>query len=163
MMSRHEITFCNIEQVEERLLVVDDLTDADEAFCTGTAVGVVPVGSITYQGKRWKTRHSFLSLSPFPSSPFYRLSQFCCVWQHKYCRFEFGTGATVTTKLRTTRVGIQTGIVEDKMGWTCTLDWELSLHFLLSFLISKRNAGRLQQEMTVRVTIKLKCIQLLGP
>ncbi|KAL9244514.1 hypothetical protein vseg_018283 [Gypsophila vaccaria] len=39
-------------QVEERLIEVDELFEADEAFCTGTAVIVVPVGSITYQDKR---------------------------------------------------------------------------------------------------------------
>lgn len=39
-------------QVEERTIPVDELIDADEIFCTGTAVGVAPVGSITYNGKR---------------------------------------------------------------------------------------------------------------
>jgi branched-chain amino acid aminotransferase len=39
-------------QVEERLVSVDELLEADEVFCTGTAVVVSPVGSITYQGKR---------------------------------------------------------------------------------------------------------------
>ncbi|WCJ31248.1 Branched-chain-amino-acid aminotransferase [Euphorbia peplus] len=39
-------------QVEERAIPVDELMDADEVFCTGTAVGVAPVGSITYQNKR---------------------------------------------------------------------------------------------------------------
>ena len=39
-------------QVEERLVTVDELLDADEVFCTGTAVVVSPVGSITYLGKR---------------------------------------------------------------------------------------------------------------
>ncbi|XP_071913415.1 branched-chain amino acid aminotransferase 2, chloroplastic-like isoform X1 [Coffea arabica] len=39
-------------QVEERSVSVDELLDADEVFCTGTAVVVSPVGSITYQGKR---------------------------------------------------------------------------------------------------------------
>lgn len=38
-------------QVEERSIPVDDLMDADEVFCSGTAVGVAPVGSITYQNK----------------------------------------------------------------------------------------------------------------
>ncbi|KAL6641430.1 hypothetical protein ACP70R_019611 [Stipagrostis hirtigluma subsp. patula] len=45
--------------VEERLVSVDELLDADEVFCTGTAVVVSPVGSITYQGKRggiWSPR-----------------------------------------------------------------------------------------------------------
>ncbi|XP_015577030.1 branched-chain-amino-acid aminotransferase 2, chloroplastic isoform X1 [Ricinus communis] len=39
-------------QVEERAIPVDELMDADEVFCTGTAVGVAPVGSITYQDRR---------------------------------------------------------------------------------------------------------------
>ncbi|MBA0715900.1 hypothetical protein Golax_014776 [Gossypium laxum] len=39
-------------QVEERFVPVDELLDADEVFCTGTAVVVSPVGSITYKGKR---------------------------------------------------------------------------------------------------------------
>lgn len=39
-------------QVEERLVSVEELLHADEVFCTGTAVVVSPVGSITYMGKR---------------------------------------------------------------------------------------------------------------
>ncbi|KAK9715459.1 hypothetical protein RND81_06G166900 [Saponaria officinalis] len=39
-------------QVEERLIEVEELLKADKVFCTGTAVVVVPVGSITYQGNR---------------------------------------------------------------------------------------------------------------
>ena len=39
-------------QVEERLVPVDELLDADEVFCTGSAVVVSPVGSFTYKGKR---------------------------------------------------------------------------------------------------------------
>ncbi|KAM7514448.1 hypothetical protein LguiA_004031 [Lonicera macranthoides] len=39
-------------QVEERAVPVDELVEADEVFCTGTAVGVAPVGTITYKGKR---------------------------------------------------------------------------------------------------------------
>lgn len=33
-------------------MAVEELLEADEVFCTGTAVVVSPVGSITYQGKR---------------------------------------------------------------------------------------------------------------
>jgi branched-subunit amino acid aminotransferase/4-amino-4-deoxychorismate lyase len=40
------------EQVEERLVSIDDLIDADEVFCTGTAVVVAPVSTVTYQGRR---------------------------------------------------------------------------------------------------------------
>ncbi|GMN52437.1 hypothetical protein TIFTF001_021572 [Ficus carica] len=39
-------------QVEEHVIPVDDLLEADEVFCTGTAVVLSPVNSITYQGKR---------------------------------------------------------------------------------------------------------------
>ncbi|OIT32114.1 PREDICTED: branched-chain-amino-acid aminotransferase 2, chloroplastic-like [Nicotiana attenuata] len=39
-------------KVEERLIEADELITADEVFCTGTAVGVAPVGSITYKGQR---------------------------------------------------------------------------------------------------------------
>ncbi|KDP41565.1 hypothetical protein JCGZ_15972 [Jatropha curcas] len=39
-------------QVEEGRVSVEELFNADEVFCTGTAVGLLPVGSITYQGKR---------------------------------------------------------------------------------------------------------------
>ncbi|KAK9285663.1 hypothetical protein L1049_024862 [Liquidambar formosana] len=39
-------------QVEERSISVDELLDADEVFCTGTAVVVSPVGSVTYLGER---------------------------------------------------------------------------------------------------------------
>ncbi|KAF3569671.1 hypothetical protein F2Q69_00060598, partial [Brassica cretica] len=39
-------------EVVEKALHVDEVMDADEVFCTGTAVGVAPVGTITYQDKR---------------------------------------------------------------------------------------------------------------
>ncbi|KAG8377430.1 hypothetical protein BUALT_Bualt08G0032100 [Buddleja alternifolia] len=39
-------------QVEECSIPIEELIDADEVFCTGTAVGVAPVGSITYKGNR---------------------------------------------------------------------------------------------------------------
>ncbi|XAR51408.1 Methionine transaminase [Bertholletia excelsa] len=39
-------------QVEERHVAVEELLDADEVFCTGTAVVISPVGSITYHGRR---------------------------------------------------------------------------------------------------------------
>ncbi|XP_015059338.1 branched-chain-amino-acid aminotransferase 2, chloroplastic-like isoform X2 [Solanum pennellii] len=39
-------------KVEERLIEADELFSADEVFCTGTALGVAPVGSITYKNKR---------------------------------------------------------------------------------------------------------------
>ncbi|CAI9111216.1 OLC1v1011389C1 [Oldenlandia corymbosa var. corymbosa] len=39
-------------QVEEGAVTVDELLEADEVFCTGTAVVVSPVGSITYLDQR---------------------------------------------------------------------------------------------------------------
>ncbi|KAG0486007.1 hypothetical protein HPP92_008102 [Vanilla planifolia] len=39
-------------QVEERLIAVEELLNADEIFCAGTAVVLSSVGSITYLGKR---------------------------------------------------------------------------------------------------------------
>ncbi|XP_031481797.1 branched-chain amino acid aminotransferase 2, chloroplastic-like [Nymphaea colorata] len=39
-------------EVAERPVSIDELMDADEVFCTGTAVVVSPVGSVTYLGKR---------------------------------------------------------------------------------------------------------------
>lgn len=55
-------------QVEERLVTVDELLDADEVFCTGTAVVVSPVGSITYRGKRYKTLGYLVNVSKTVSS-----------------------------------------------------------------------------------------------
>ncbi|KAF8410271.1 hypothetical protein HHK36_002796 [Tetracentron sinense] len=75
-------------QVEERPIPVEDLIDADEVFCTGTAVVVAPVGNITYLGKR----------------------------------VEYKTGAgAISRKLQSTLTGIQTGLIEDKMGWTVVI------------------------------------------
>ncbi|EOY15632.1 Branched-chain-amino-acid aminotransferase [Theobroma cacao] len=72
-------------QVEERAIPVDELVDADEVFCTGTAVGVAPVGSITHENRR----------------------------------IEFKTeGRLVSQELYSTLVGLQTGRIEDKKGWT---------------------------------------------
>uniref|UniRef100_A0ACD5X4Z2 Uncharacterized protein n=1 Tax=Avena sativa TaxID=4498 RepID=A0ACD5X4Z2_AVESA len=50
-------------QVEERLVSIDDLVSADEVFCTGTAVGVTPVSTVTYQGTRYEFRTGEDSLS----------------------------------------------------------------------------------------------------
>ncbi|KAH9694933.1 Branched-chain-amino-acid aminotransferase 2 [Citrus sinensis] len=76
-------------QVEERAVAVEELFDSEEVFCTGTAMVVNPVNSITYQGKR----------------------------------IEYKTGPeTVAQKLYEMLVGIQTGRIEDKMGWTVELN-----------------------------------------
>lgn len=39
---------------------MEELLDADEVFCTGTAVVVSPVGSVTYCGKRLLFVHYLL-------------------------------------------------------------------------------------------------------
>ncbi|URE28069.1 hypothetical protein MUK42_11913 [Musa troglodytarum] len=49
-----EIAIDSGYRVEERLVSLEDLFDADEVFCTGTAVVVAPVGSITYQDQRYE-------------------------------------------------------------------------------------------------------------
>jgi branched-chain amino acid aminotransferase len=38
--------------VEERPVSIEEVMDADECFCTGTAVVVAPVGSVTFRGKK---------------------------------------------------------------------------------------------------------------
>ncbi|KAL6207985.1 hypothetical protein ACLB2K_018937 [Fragaria x ananassa] len=39
-------------QVEERPVLIEELLEADEVFCTGNAVCLSPIGIITYMGKR---------------------------------------------------------------------------------------------------------------
>ncbi|CAN6721811.1 unnamed protein product [Malus baccata var. baccata] len=51
-------------QVEERVILVDELSEADEVFCTGTAVGVAPVGSITYKGQRMEYKTGAETVCP---------------------------------------------------------------------------------------------------
>ncbi|KAJ0547230.1 putative branched-chain-amino-acid transaminase [Helianthus annuus] len=50
-------------KVEERLVAVDELMEADEVFTTGTAVSVASVGSVTYNGQRveYKTGDNLVS------------------------------------------------------------------------------------------------------
>ncbi|KAL9666421.1 hypothetical protein QQ045_000752 [Rhodiola kirilowii] len=48
-----EIARLSNYKVEERAVAIDELFDADEVFCTGTAVGVASVGSITYKGESY--------------------------------------------------------------------------------------------------------------
>ncbi|BFG42207.1 hypothetical protein CerSpe_284820 [Prunus speciosa] len=75
--------------VKERDVPLEDVLAADEVFCTGTAVEVTAVASITYQDKR----------------------------------IEYRTGEeSVFHKLRVVLKEIQTGVVEDKMGWTMLID-----------------------------------------
>ncbi|OAY51058.1 branched-chain-amino-acid aminotransferase 2, chloroplastic [Manihot esculenta] len=50
-------------EVEERVISVDELANVDEVFCTGSAVVVASVGSITYQDKRIEYRTGAHSVS----------------------------------------------------------------------------------------------------
>ncbi|KAL7154883.1 hypothetical protein ABFS83_03G033900 [Erythranthe nasuta] len=54
-------------QVEERSITIEEVMDADEVFCTGTAVGVAPVGSITYKGNRV----AYMTSTPLVSKKLY--------------------------------------------------------------------------------------------
>ncbi|KAK8513060.1 hypothetical protein V6N13_090208 [Hibiscus sabdariffa] len=75
-------------QVEERAIPIEEVFEAEEVFCTGTAMVVKSVASITYGGKR----------------------------------IEYKTGAdTLAEKLHATLTGIQTGLNEDKLGWTMAI------------------------------------------
>ncbi|CAL8177053.1 unnamed protein product [Prunus armeniaca] len=84
-----QTVLANKRWVEERDVPLEDVLAADEVFCTGTAVEVTAVASITHQDKR----------------------------------IEYRTGEeTVFHKLRVVLKGIQTGVIEDKMGWTMLID-----------------------------------------
>ncbi|XP_062020635.1 branched-chain-amino-acid aminotransferase 6-like [Rosa rugosa] len=50
-------------QMEERLIPLEELLEADEAFCTGNSVTVNPIGAVTYDTKRveYKTGEGTLS------------------------------------------------------------------------------------------------------
>ncbi|MCL7039405.1 hypothetical protein MKW94_001371, partial [Papaver nudicaule] len=78
-------------KVEERLIPADELFVADEVFCTGTAVVVSPVGSITYLGKKIS-----------------------------YCGESGGVGV-VSRQLYSSLTNLQMGLTEDKLGWTVEL------------------------------------------
>ncbi|RDY07834.1 putative branched-chain-amino-acid aminotransferase 7, partial [Mucuna pruriens] len=84
-----EIAFDLGYQIMERAISVEEMLVADEMFCTGTAMVVTSVASVTY----------------------------------KETRADYKTGPeTLSAKLRTTFVGIQTGCVEDKKSWTVRVD-----------------------------------------
>lgn len=71
-------------KVEERSIAIDELLEVDEVFCTGTAVVVASVGSITYKDRRVDYRARIDSVSK---------------------------------KLMSTFLGIQSGRIEDRKGW----------------------------------------------
>ena len=72
-------------EVEERDVSVEEVLEADECFCTGTAVVVVPVGSVTLRGEK--------------------------------CVFQEGGIGPVGQPLYDDLTGLQSGKVEDTMGW----------------------------------------------
>jgi len=51
MFSRFYV-FHNVSQVQERDLSVDELLEAEEVFCTGTAVVIKAVETVTFHDKR---------------------------------------------------------------------------------------------------------------
>ncbi|RWW79843.1 hypothetical protein BHE74_00011842 [Ensete ventricosum] len=98
-------------QVEERLVSVEELLDADEVFCTGTAVVVSPVGSITYLGRKYVLSLLYLV----------QLSYLAVL---NLCRVEYknnGIGV-VSQQVYSSLTGLQMGLTEDKMGWTMKLN-----------------------------------------
>lgn len=130
---------------------MDELSEADEVFCTGTAVGVAPVGSITCHGKRCYYRiiqiiifkkeqkiikftlkrkkignlaHAALQNRVTYGKVHVGIFLTCfssCNWL--ICRMEYKTGAqTVCTQLYSTLVGIQTGHIEDKKAWIVEIE-----------------------------------------
>jgi len=72
-------------EVEERDVSVDEVLEADECFCTGTAVVVVPVGSVTFRGER--------------------------------TAFQEGGIGPVGQSIYDELTGLQSGKIEDKLGW----------------------------------------------
>ncbi|KAL6512901.1 Branched-chain-amino-acid aminotransferase, mitochondrial [Orobanche hederae] len=81
-------------QVEERLVTVDELIDADEVFCTGTAVVVSPVGSISY-----------------------------CDKSKNQVGITYGNDGVgrVSQQLYSALTSLQMGLAEDKLGWIVEL------------------------------------------
>ncbi|GAB2228303.1 hypothetical protein Drorol1_Dr00010135 [Drosera rotundifolia] len=57
------IAFDHGYEVQERSIRVEELFEAEEVFCTANAIGIAPVGSITYQGNRIKYRTDAHSVS----------------------------------------------------------------------------------------------------
>lgn len=94
-------------------MTVDELLEADEVFCTGTAVVVSPVGSITYKGKR------YINLS-FYLYPHLRqeVKLLPLLRRVSYGEGSFGP---VSEKLYTVLTSLQMGLTEDNMKWTVNL------------------------------------------
>lgn len=84
--------YLNYVQVLERAVSVEEMLGADEMFCTGTAMVVNSVASVTYK----KTRQCRMDYKTGPEA--------------------------LSAKLRTKLVGIQTGCVEGKKSWTVLVD-----------------------------------------
>jgi branched-chain amino acid aminotransferase len=103
------------------------LINVDEAFCSGTAIAIKPVGSVTYQGQRYKLqcilydmKSEKMFLCSFSSLVLQLLTCGHCLCQ---CRVEYKTGeGTVSEKLCRTLTGIQTGLIGDTMGWVVEIE-----------------------------------------
>ncbi|KAI4321077.1 hypothetical protein MLD38_034498 [Melastoma candidum] len=104
-------------EVEERAIPVEELLEADEVFCTGTAVVVASVGSITYQDRRCVRGVFMRNLGLLDE---FSLHSYIKRWKH---RVEFRTGGRMACReLYDALVGIQTGEMEDKHGWVMEID-----------------------------------------
>lgn len=57
----------NFAKAEERKFSVDEFLEADEVFCTGTAVGISAVGSATYKNTRYNRIQNLDSIINFRS------------------------------------------------------------------------------------------------
>ena len=118
----------DLDQVEERTIPLDDLLEADEVFCTGTAVVLIPVNSVTYHDKRCNTSIFFFSsysLHFIKIDCKYFVSNLCIYVTVKLfkCRIEYKPKAeAVYLKLHSILTGIQTGRIEDEKGWTVLVD-----------------------------------------
>lgn len=71
-------------QVEERSIPIEELLEADEVFCTGTAVVVASVGSITYQGERYSPSSLLQHFQLYVVIMFPKLSTMCCNYIHLF-------------------------------------------------------------------------------
>ncbi|KAK3193186.1 hypothetical protein Dsin_024496 [Dipteronia sinensis] len=109
--------------VEERAVPVEELSDADEVFLTGTAMVINPVDSVTYLGKRYAIMRgmSLITILFIKQNELRHLIRDLKI-RISERRTEYKKGAdTVGHNIYEMLTGIQFGRVEDKMGWTVEL------------------------------------------
>lgn len=126
--------------MEERVVGVDELAEADEVFCTGTAVGVAPVGTITYRDTRfYNIQNQLISSSSstiIVSFNYWNVRFYACLY-----RMEYRTGSgTICQKLSSTLTGIQSGLIEDSKGWVHEI-W-ICLYIKCCTSLSKKSVAR---------------------